>query len=89
MLSLAIPELFEDRQSDGILAVLAKEIQLQHKAPVIGIEVLDAKGSHLTSNSEVSFSPLSFPLLLCITMLQQTIGSLPHKVLICSEEQVS
>ena len=55
VLSLAIPELFEDRQSDGILAVLAKEIQLQHKAPVIGIEVLDAKGSHLTSNSEVSF----------------------------------
>ena len=55
VLSLAIPDLVEDRQTDGILAVLAKEIQLQHKAPVIGIEVLDAKGSHLTSNSEVSF----------------------------------
>ena len=58
VLSLAIPELFEDRQSDGILAVLAKEIQLQHKAPVVGIEVLDAKGSNLTANSEVSCQSL-------------------------------
>ena len=54
VLSLAIPDTLQDRQSDGILAVLAKEIQLQHKAPVIGIEVLDAKGSHLNANSEVS-----------------------------------
>ena len=88
VLSLAIPELFEDRQSDGILAVLAKEIQLQHKAPVVGIEVLDAKGSNLTSNSEVSCqSLLAYNVLYDQTMLQQTIGSVPHKVLICSEEQ--
>ena len=52
--SLAIPEQLEARHSEGILAVLAKEIQLQHKAPVIGIEVLDSKGSNLTRDSEVS-----------------------------------
>ena len=67
VLSLAIPDLLQDRQSDGILAVLAKEIQLQHKAPVIGIEVLDAKGSHLNTNSEVSHT-LGFPCnVFCIT----------------------
>ena len=55
VLSLAIPEHLEARQSDGVLAVLAKEIQLQHKAPVIGIEVLDAKGSNLAKDSEVFF----------------------------------
>lgn len=33
--------------------VLAKEIQLQHKAPVLDIEVLDAKGSILTKDNEV------------------------------------
>ena len=95
VLSLAIPELLEDRQSRGILAVLAKEIQLQHRAPVIGIEVLDAKGSNLTSSSEVSCQSFELSLLLCIIimyidcMLLQTIGTVPHKVLICSEEQVS
>ena len=69
VLSLAIPDLLEDRQSDGILAVLAKEIQLQHKAPVIGIEVLDAKGSQLTSNPDVrcGYSMLFYTMLYCYT----------------------
>ena len=68
VLSLAIPEHLEARQSDGVLAVLAKEIQLQHKAPVIGIEVLDAKGSNLAKDSEVFFFKLNL-LILLITSL--------------------
>jgi len=70
VLSLSIPNTMDTRQSDGIMAVLAKEIQLQHRAPVLDIEVLDARGHTLTKDNE-------------------SIGAsaLPHKVLICSEEQ--
>ena len=43
-------------RSIAILSVLAKEIQLQHKAPVLDIQVLDAKGSVLTlEDNEVTF----------------------------------
>ena len=34
--------------------MLAKEIQLQHKAPVLDIEVFDAKGSILRKDNEVN-----------------------------------
>ena len=36
-----------------MLPALAKEIQLKHQAPVVDIEVLDAKGATVRDDSEV------------------------------------
>lgn len=58
----------DKRKSEKVTAMLAKEIQLKHKAPVIAIEVMDAVGL-----------PVHHP--------SSTADSVPHKVLIASEEQ--
>ena len=69
-----------------LFSVLAKEIQLQHKAPVLDIAVLDAKGAILTKDNEVERE--SFNIGQKCQFQNISVGALPHKVLICSEEQV-
>ena len=73
-----------------LFPVLAKEIQLQHKAPVLDIEVLDAKGSILTKDNEVNKYRREkvFQSGQKCQFQNISVGALPHKVLICSEEQV-
>ena len=73
-----------------LFSVLAKEIQLQHKAPVLDIQVLDAKGSVLTledSEAIKYFLEIIYANFHCFNQ-NNGVPALPHKVLICSEEQV-
>ncbi|KAL1453317.1 hypothetical protein WDU94_007465 [Cyamophila willieti] len=64
------------RNSDKVICQLAKEIQLKHRAPVIGISIIDASCRPLPDSKEVE-SGLAKP--------PDTTG--PHKVIIGSEEQ--
>lgn len=48
---LSVAEEEEKRNSQKATAILGKEIQLKHKAPVISIEVLDATGLPLTAST--------------------------------------
>lgn len=71
---LEIPE-GEKRSTDGVTCTLAKEIKLQHRAPVMAINVIDAHGLLLDSSAPVqSTSTDEKPL--------------EHRLLICSEEQI-
>uniref|UniRef100_A0A8D8ZVM3 Protein lethal(2) giant larvae n=1 Tax=Cacopsylla melanoneura TaxID=428564 RepID=A0A8D8ZVM3_9HEMI len=64
------------RNSDKVICQLAKEIQLKHRAPVIGVSIIDASCRPLPDSKEVE-SGLAKP--------PDTTG--PHKVIIGSEEQ--
>jgi lethal(2) giant larvae protein len=65
----------EKRKKEKATGMLAKEIQLKHRAPVIAIEVVDGKGAVVresTADSSASNAEVSSG----------------HKVLIASEEQL-
>jgi len=64
----------EKRKTEKASAMLAKEIQLRHKAPVISIQVLDAGGVPIPEPKGGNNSP-------GVETTQ------PHRVLIASEEQ--
>jgi len=51
---LSVPEEEGRRRSEGVEAVLAKEIQLKHMAPVIDIEVLDSRGARVAADCAVA-----------------------------------
>jgi len=65
----------DKRKERRVTAQLGKEVQLKHRAPVIGITVIDAENRSVTEVQENS-TP-GKPLDIC--------G--PHKVIIASEEQ--
>lgn len=65
----------DKRKEKRVIAQLGKEIQLKHRAPVIGITVIDAENRSVTEVQE--YSTPGKPLDIC--------G--PHKVIIASEEQ--
>jgi len=70
---LNIPIGEEKRKTDKPSAMLAKEIQLKHKAPVISVQVLDAGGVPIPEPKKEYHGD--------VTTTQ------PHRVLIASEEQ--
>ena len=72
--SLTVPE--EKRTENEVAAVLAKEIKLRHKAPVISIGVVDGKSRVLPDPLEVENSRAKAP------------EGNNHTVVICSEEQL-
>lgn len=65
----------DKRKERRVTAQLGKEVQLKHRAPVIGITVIDAENRSVTEVQE--YSTPGKPLDIC--------G--PHKVIIASEEQ--
>ncbi|KAK4874231.1 hypothetical protein RN001_013591 [Aquatica leii] len=64
------------RDTDNVICQLGKEIQLKHRAPVIGIAVLDGSSKPLPEPLEVEKG---------IAPLPDT--TQPHRVIIASEEQ--
>ena len=62
----------EKRNSEKVSAMLAKEIQLKHKAPVINIQVVDNHGCPVQDVGGDN---------------QEDLTRFPHRVLIASEEQ--
>jgi len=72
--TISIPPI-DKRKERRVTAQLGKEVQLKHRAPVIGITVIDADNRSVTEVQENS-TP-GKPLDIC--------G--PHKVIIASEEQ--
>jgi lethal(2) giant larvae protein len=64
----------EKRSKETVSTQLAKEIQLKHKAPVVGIDIIDSNCCSLAEN-------FNHP--------GKTLGeaNAPHKVVISSEEQ--
>nr|CAG4638231.1 EOG090X00I4 [Cyclestheria hislopi] len=72
--SLTLP-LEDKRNSDAVVAQLAKEIQLKHKAPVISIDIIDSACASLADISQ------------CSNKLVLAEPSGPHRVVISSEEQ--
>ncbi|XP_067225318.1 LLGL scribble cell polarity complex component 2 isoform X2 [Chanodichthys erythropterus] len=73
---LRVPSL-ERRAEDAVVAHAAKEIQLMHRAPVVGLVVLDGKGSPLPEPLEVAHDLARSP---------EMHGS--HHLLVVSEEQL-
>uniref|UniRef100_A0A673IP09 LLGL scribble cell polarity complex component 2 n=1 Tax=Sinocyclocheilus rhinocerous TaxID=307959 RepID=A0A673IP09_9TELE len=72
---LRVPSL-ERRAEDPVVAHAAKEIQLMHRAPVVGLVVLDGKGTPLPEPLEVAHDLARSP---------EMHGS--HHLLVVSEEQ--
>uniref|UniRef100_A0A8C2CD48 LLGL scribble cell polarity complex component 2 n=1 Tax=Cyprinus carpio TaxID=7962 RepID=A0A8C2CD48_CYPCA len=72
---LRVPSL-ERRAEDPVVAHAAKEIQLMHRAPVVGLVVLDGKGAPLPEPLEVAHDLSRSP---------EMHGS--HHLLVVSEEQ--
>ncbi|XP_051530040.1 LLGL scribble cell polarity complex component 2 isoform X2 [Myxocyprinus asiaticus] len=72
---LRVPSV-ERRTEDAVMAHPAKEIQLMHRAPVVGLVVLDGKGSPLPEPLEVAHDLARSP---------EMHGS--HHLLVVSEEQ--
>uniref|UniRef100_A0A8C1ZMN1 Lethal giant larvae homologue 2 domain-containing protein n=1 Tax=Cyprinus carpio TaxID=7962 RepID=A0A8C1ZMN1_CYPCA len=72
---LRVPSL-ERRAEDPVVAHAAKEIQLMHRAPVVGLVVLDGKGAPLPEPLEVAHDLARSP---------EMHGS--HHLLVVSEEQ--
>lgn len=72
---LRVPAL-ERRAEDPVVAHAAKEIQLMHRAPVVGLVVLDGKGAPLPEPLEVAHDLARSP---------EMHGS--HHLLVVSEEQ--
>ena len=72
---LNIPNTEEKRKADKVSAMLAKEIQLKHKAPVLCVQVLDAGGVPIPEPNSYN-SPDG-----------DAATTQPHRVLIASEEQ--
>jgi len=72
---LNIPVGEEKRKTDKASAMLAKEIQLKHKAPVLSVQVLDAGGVPIPEPRKYN-SPDG-----------EAATTQPHRVLIASEEQ--
>uniref|UniRef100_A0A672N5C1 LLGL scribble cell polarity complex component 2 n=1 Tax=Sinocyclocheilus grahami TaxID=75366 RepID=A0A672N5C1_SINGR len=73
---LRVPSL-ERRAEDPVVAHAAKEIQLMHRAPVVGLVVLDGKGAPLPEPLEVAHDLARSP---------EMHGS--HHLLVVSEEQL-
>lgn len=73
--------------------ILAKEIRLKHKAPVLSIVILDSSnqsighGSNIPINELISNVPDSTTTNSENVSPNSTISITSHKVLICSEEQ--
>lgn len=67
----------EKRSDTNVTSVLAKEIKLRHKAPVISIGVVDSRARTLPDPLEVQHERAKAP---------EMAGQ--HSVLICSEEQL-
>lgn len=65
----------DKRKERRVIAQIGKEIQLKHRAPVIGITVIDSENRSVTEVQE--YSTPGKPIDIC--------G--PHKVIIASEEQ--
>nr|CAG4645338.1 EOG090X00I4 [Lynceus sp. MCZ IZ 141354] len=63
----------ERRQNEPVAAILAKEVQLKHKAPVVSMSIIDANCTAVTETPEVQGAK-EFPS--------------PHRVVISSEEQI-
>ncbi|XP_064461084.1 lethal(2) giant larvae protein homolog 1-like isoform X2 [Ornithodoros turicata] len=61
----------DKRESNPVQSVLGKEIHLKHKAPVISIHIIDARGYPVSDPFEAEPKGLEYP----------------QRVLICSEEQ--
>merc|ERR1712223_2383053 len=72
---LNIPNTEEKRKADKVSAMLAKEIQLKHKAPVLCVQVLDAGGVPIPEPNSYN-SPDG-----------DAATTQPHRVLIAPEEQ--
>ncbi|KAL5019307.1 hypothetical protein ScPMuIL_005029 [Solemya velum] len=67
----------DKRSTEGVTCVLAKEIKLRHRAPVISIAVIDGRSRVLPEPLEVLNERVKAP-----------DNSSPHSVVICSEEQI-
>ena len=67
----------EKRTETAVTSVIAKEIKLRHKAPVIGIGVFDSRARILPDALEVQHERAKAPEM-----------SGQHTVVICSEEQL-
>ncbi|KAK9500860.1 hypothetical protein O3M35_002038 [Rhynocoris fuscipes] len=57
------------RKDEAVSCLLGKEIQLKHRAPVVGISIMDGHCNSVDTSRRSEHPP-------------------PHKVLICSEEQI-
>uniref|UniRef100_A0A0V0G3S9 Putative tomosyn n=1 Tax=Triatoma dimidiata TaxID=72491 RepID=A0A0V0G3S9_TRIDM len=66
--TLAIPG-GSKRKEESVSCLLGKEIQLKHRAPVIGISLMDGHCNSVDTSRHLEHPP-------------------PHRVLICSEEQI-
>ncbi|XP_065560040.1 lethal(2) giant larvae protein-like isoform X2 [Artemia franciscana] len=72
--TLDIPK--EDkRNQSSVVATLAKEIQLRHRAPVISLSVVDGSYGAVREKGDTGASA-------------PTEVSIPHRLVICSEEQI-
>lgn len=67
------------------LCILAKEIRLKHKAPVLSIIVLDSLHKSVGQGSNIPSIESNSDARIRTTSNTETVSS--HKVLICSEEQ--
>lgn len=76
MYSLTVPA-SDKRTEDYVQCLLAKEIKLRHRAPVLSIAVVDSKNTVLPEAFEVIHERAKAP-----DMEGQ------HSVIICSEEQL-
>uniref|UniRef100_A0A674EQP5 LLGL scribble cell polarity complex component 1 n=1 Tax=Salmo trutta TaxID=8032 RepID=A0A674EQP5_SALTR len=75
--ALEVPGVGSGRGSGCVEAVLGKEIQLMHRAPVVSICVLDGRGKPLPEPYQASLDLATAPDM-----------TNPHSVLIASEEQL-
>jgi hypothetical protein len=65
--------------------ILAKEIRLKHKAPVLSIIVLDSLNQSIGQGSNIPIKESTTDSPTTMTTNSENVTS--HKVLICSEEQ--